>query len=80
MHDGKEKSHRNADTFSRAFEAVALIFRADASFVLIFSNDDPDTEQRHLGGLTPCLRYPCFADMYDNPLLSYKNLQEIALS
>ena len=22
--------------------------------------------------LTPCLRYPCFADMYDNPLLSYK--------
>jgi hypothetical protein len=43
-------------------------------FVLIFSNDDPDTEQRHLGGLTPCLRYPCFADMYDNPLLSYKKL------
>lgn len=23
----KKKSHRNADTFSRAFEAVALIFR-----------------------------------------------------
>ncbi|HBF2234620.1 TPA: hypothetical protein KO408_000078 [Clostridioides difficile] len=28
----KEKSRRPVDTFSRAFEAVALIFRAAASF------------------------------------------------
>ena len=36
--DGKrKKSRRNADRFSRAFEAVALIFRAAASFCLLLN-------------------------------------------
>lgn len=35
--DGKEKSRRIADRFSCAFEAVALIFRAAASFCLFLN-------------------------------------------
>jgi len=33
----KKKSRRIADRFSRAFEAVALIFRAAASFCLFLN-------------------------------------------
>lgn len=33
----KKKSRRSADIFSRAFEAVALIFRAAASFCLLLT-------------------------------------------
>lgn len=37
----KKKSRRNADIFSRAFVAVALIFRAAASFCINLATTTP---------------------------------------
>ena len=49
----KEKSRRTADTFSRAYDTAALIFRAAVSFCLSGTFDDPITKQsarRPIGG------------------------------
>ena len=61
----KEKSRRTADTFSRAYDTAALIFRAAVSFCLSGTFDDPKnaTGTAAHRRMPPCQYYSCIIPM-----------------